>query len=226
MLGGVWKDRRLALCALLLLAIGFSLNTGRTLYYKYFVYMDDQVGNIGLLPEELRISNEPLSKFITLNTEIYFGKPFWGVWNDDFGRQYLPNSLLKSSLFGDFQMEGTNCAIFLSAMLLWLIFYAFLNIIADLKYYAHRREWWICALPLIVGIVAIIRSRYNYPYGATQDFRYIYPVIMGCAAMLAMIYERQEQRGYAILCIVTAGSMLAFTAGSIYFYLGNLTPIF
>ena len=201
-----------------LLLLGVALNPGRMLYYQYFVYKDFREGNVEMLPAALRIDNKPISKFFVLNTNDYFNEPFWDAWNDKGGRQFFPNSFLKSSLFGDFQMEHRELAKFLCTALLWMILYSACSMAIDWRHYASKRIWWICVMPLLVGILALMRGRLTFPYASTQDFRYIYPATLGCAAMLGMIFERYTSQKYCFLAAVTAITMLVFTGSSIAFY--------
>ncbi len=197
---------------IIVFASGFAVNKGRSYYYSNFVYQDGKgIINVDRLGDDLRITNS-IDKFLLLDTYIYFSRPFWDVWVDDNGRQYFWNSLLKSSLFGEFKWNHPMIAHALSIALLGGIFYAAYTMMMDRKYYLSRREWWMCMVTLWIPILALMRSRYNNAYASTQDFRYIYPALISFCGLIGLMLERQMTQRSGVLIAVPAFVIFACTS--------------
>lgn len=219
--GGWWPPINLRsmiiIVGLLAVYYGAAVNIGRSTYYRYTDY--NGVGNLHMLHPNLRVKNT-LDKFTQIHMNSYKTRPFWSPWRDSSGRQYFWNSMLKTSLFGEFRWAQPQLALQMAILLLVLIGYGIVGSLFSWRDIWRRPEFWILLILLFVPIAALMRSRWLYPFSCTQDFRYIYPALMGFCGLIGMVIERHLALGlYNIRAIAGIALCIVFCIYSVAFFL-------
>lgn len=199
-------------CAVLVIALGASVNFGRSIYYHIVEGRHESilVSNAHrLTPARFGVENS-LPKLLTLDVENYFDQPFWNSVSDRSGRQYFWNSLLKSSLFiqadhyratGDMG-EAKTLTITLALMLLYIAN----SIILCAHSLKRKWQWWASIAALAIPIAMLMMLRLRFPLGSSEDFRYIYPSLGAFCAIIGMLIEQHiADKRHAF---VVAGMML------------------
>lgn len=221
-----WKQRNCTLRELfgrqllipLLLCIALcSTNFGRTAYYHFMNGTSMEiVSNTGIFGNEMRVINKPYY-FLSFNYDIFMQEPFFNVLSDQTGRQYFWNTLLKSSLFGEFTWREPTLAIFLSFILLLMILYAAVPVISVMAFSRKPSpaspEIKFYLIALIIPLLSLAMARITYPLACSQDFRYIYPVIIPCLIIYNIVLEWSKEKqlrtlyGLGIFLITTFTSL-------------------
>ena len=199
--------------------IGLLINQER-LYNNYYINdkMPEIVGNIEKLSSALKVENN-IKNLMYFDIKTYLSEPFWSVWDNKHGRQYFWNSMLKSSLFGEFQFRSSTTAQIISLLLLWIIIYQIFNTLINWKHYFISREWWICILLLFIPISALIYTKWRFPYSCTQDFRYIYPALIAFCGLIGITIERSIYKRQYLIPIITSSFIVLFSYHSVKFFL-------
>ncbi len=137
----------------------------------------DLVGNASGLNHKLKIGTEAFN-FLYFDLKSFIIHPFTNVWNDEMGRQYFLNYSFKTSLFGEFELlktlTGRTLATIISVSFLGLCVYAIRGFWKTKMQMIH----WLLLLQGIAFMGALAFMRYQYPYACSNDFRYIFPVIL------------------------------------------------
>jgi hypothetical protein len=176
------------------------------------------VGNSDGLNGALAVGNGA-ANYLWLDLKMLLTQPYSTSWTDDAGRQYFANFMLKTSLLGDFQFDGKTLAN-LSIVLSFL----FVPILACVAVgVAHQtRKDWLDALPLpltvALGVGSLAALRISIPMACSNDFRYIWPLIMPalCLYVYGLARLRDGRLGWARVGEIAgwafAGTTLAFFA--------------
>ena len=135
------------------------------------------------------------------------------------GRQFFWNTLLKTSLFGEFSWRYPKTALLLSMLLLWFIGFFLANTALNWRYYSSRREWWVFMALLWIPLLALMRSRYLNTYACTQDFRYIYPALIAFSGLLGMIMDHNLLQKRYINAALIGIPLCVFSCTSLLFFL-------
>lgn len=125
--------------------------------------------------------------YLFLNFASYFKSPFVDSGIPGTGREYFWNYVLKSSMFGDFHWFQKPVerilALVMSPLLLGLVGLFGIGAARNLRRSPRR------SLPLLVVIflsfLVLFFHRFSMPYSANNDFRFIYPVVIPLALLLA-----------------------------------------
>ena len=214
------KERTYLYAALFLVLLGLAANLGRTEYYRLAEHHSAPfiVANSTMLSPRVHLPPANFGKMLLPDLPAYVQRPFWNVWNDADGRQSFWNSMLKSSLTGEFDWPNPTLALAMGDLLLALIAFT-----AD-GYILHRRtlrrspKWWMCLMTLAVWIAALMENRIINPYGSSEDFRYIYPALISFCGLFGLALEQHSLtkrpfRKWLGITLVTA-----FSACSVVFY--------
>jgi hypothetical protein len=123
------------------------------------VYVD----NIENVSSALRVGNSP-AHFLWFDLKTFITEPFTSPWDDEKGRQYFPNYLGKTGLFGEFQFRQPFMrfiAEILSVLSLIMLMYVFVF------FYRSSRKWYLdfipWILPLIFQLAGISYMRATFP---------------------------------------------------------------
>ncbi|MDR2579458.1 MAG: hypothetical protein LBC85_00490 [Fibromonadaceae bacterium] len=160
---------------IILAASGFAMYPGIILKVsgdRETFYVDD-INNVS---SSLRVGNK-LENLIWLDIKTFVNEPFTSPWEDRYGRQYFPNYLGKTGLFGEWRYNGVamhNIAVAISVIALAMVFisiiFLFRTPIKDLKILSPIL---LISLFLLGGITYM---RATFPVNI--DFRYILPIII------------------------------------------------
>ncbi len=188
-------NRQLLISLLITFAL-CSTNFGRTAY-QHFINGTSMgiIPNTGIFGDGIgmRVMNRPYY-FLSFNYDIFMQEPFFTVWNDQTGRQYFWNTLLKSSLFGEFTWNEPTLAIILGFILLLMILYAAVPVISlmasNRRPFPESPEIKFYLITLVISLLSLAMARIVYPLSCSQDFRYIYPVIIPCLIIYNIVLER------------------------------------
>jgi len=171
------------------------------------------MGNIGTLNSALLVGNN-FSNY-GLDLKDFLTVPYTNPWEDRGGRQYFWNYLLKSSMFGEFAFGKSimqNQAILMN----WIIY-----LLLPLKN-QKQKAIMLVAPSLLLFFAALIFSRYAYPFSASNDFRYIFPVVIfvsTCIAYALYNLSKTDEKGvwaslageFVVCCFIIA-SILFYTS--------------
>ena len=206
------------LLALCLISLSFS----RPYYYYRIVEHKSEsllISRTQELSKTLVVSNSP-HYYLNFDLNTYLTQPFFTPFDDVTGRQYLWNTLLKSSLFGEYLWKSPTIALTMSQLELAMLGYMLLSWVA----YAIGRPLIGCnPLMLFVSIqlLAITVFRAFYPYACHQDYRFIYAITPIMAIFYAKAIESHHMHPRIAWLGISLG--IIFTALSVCFYLQELT---
>ncbi|MBV8939542.1 MAG: hypothetical protein JO089_06855 [Alphaproteobacteria bacterium] len=184
----LWTRRILIAAAAVVIAGTFTF--GRIYYYYRIVHPGNQplmIANIlSGIGAEIAIQND-LYYFVSFDYPTYVKEPFVNPTQDQGGRQYFWNSLLKSALFSSFGWKAPMLARILAlselAMALYLAVTTFSAVFLDRR---RQAEWLPPLLFVGIEIAALMTYRALYPCSWCQDHRYIYAT----TAVLALLYAK------------------------------------
>ena len=125
---------------------------------------------------DLVVGNK-LENFLWLDVKTFVNEPFTSPFEDKYGRQYFPNYMGKTALFGEWEYKGvaihnTAVAISVLALIMFTFFIIFLFKVPlkDLK----------ILLPILFIsfflLCGVTHTRVTFPVNI--DFRYILPIII------------------------------------------------
>lgn len=134
----------------------------------------------------LKVNNE-VKNYLIFDSATFIEHPFISTWEDQYGRQYFWNFVLRSSLSSEYffegqwmQLWGTVNGILLLAMISGaLIFYLQKQPSTSwskIKRLSYRNAPWLMAL--VFPFILLLAYRIKVPLSCNTDFRYIYPVIV------------------------------------------------
>jgi hypothetical protein len=157
--------------------------------------------------------------YLYFDMGIFINEPFTDMFADWGGRQYFWNYLLKTSLFGEFTAESAflkNCATILSFLLVLLTGIMILGIMT-LRFPGAKER-----LPIFLNLIFLVLSsaafRYLSPITCSNDFRYIFPVIITLPVFLGSAMAFFRRNNLVIFSYVTYGTSAVFIVVSIIFY--------
>lgn len=207
--------------ALLIVCVGFAMNFGRIIYYHIIETRHEPllVGNIFRLSRGLLLNNDSLFTILMPNIPKYLSHPFWSVWSDAEGRQHFWNSMLKSSLTGEYIWDKWKVALYMGNLLLAMIVYLIDAYIIHRQALRHRREWVTCMFGLFIPILALLVNRWVYPYACSEDFRYIYPSIACFCGLMGLTLEQHMKDWRPFRTALGIMMCLGFAFLAVYFYL-------
>jgi hypothetical protein len=146
---------------------------------------DELVGNANALNSGMRVPNET-ANYLYFDLQNFLTQPFTSGWDSSMGRDYFWNFMLKSSMFGEWTMLSTPAGRFwatmMSVFLLGLIVYAIRGFWRTRLNLSH----WILLLQGVAFIASLMALRIKYPFGCSNDFRYILPVLLSFCPFVAI----------------------------------------
>ena len=164
-----------------LVIIGFIFFLAITFNQRYtFAGMKQDHWLVGktIKTSQSYVSNKPIN-YLWLDLPAYFNYPNIAPWSDEGGRQYFWNYLLKTSLFGEFQISQPlqkQLAAPISLLLLGIILSCVIYIIQLVK----RRI--LTTFPLVTYSFLLLSSilfyKINIPCSCNNDFRFIFPILI------------------------------------------------
>jgi hypothetical protein len=183
------------LAALFAIATGIALHEaiGATLSGKQDVLL---VANAHQNSPKLLVGNRA-ANYLWLDLRTFVTVPFTSAWDDDKGRQYFWNYLLKTSLFGEWtfpQSAASDLGTILSilCLIMFLLVFAGLWLRSARELYGELPLWTLAVF--LVGSLALIRMK--IPNSCTGDFRYILPVLLPLAFAYVRTLAVFRRRGW------------------------------
>lgn len=181
-----WFRKKSAWAVLVVTLAATATNLGRTSYYQDVENRNEPilVGNLyGNNPATSIVRKEP-GDYLLLDVRAYFESPFWDIGHD----RGFWNAYLKSSIYGAFSARWPVFAAIMQTLLLVIWALAFYQL-----WYLRKnkdRMFVPYAALLLLPALAMMVHRYLHPFGASQDVRYVYPMIITLCALFAMVIER------------------------------------
>jgi hypothetical protein len=136
------------------------------------------VANANHLASELVVSNRA-ENYLWFDARIFVTQAFTSPWEDDKGRQFFWNYLLKTALFGEYHFAhpwAWSLAVVLSVLMLGLCAHVAVSTLV------RPVSEWLGELPLFLMAGSLLASlaalRMMIPNSCTGDFRYVLPVIV------------------------------------------------
>ena len=191
--------------SLCVIAVGCIQNFGRTAHYRETAHSNSNyvIGNSDSVQSNQRVSNSA-EHLLFLNTQLLFNPPFTDWWGDQTGRQYFWNGVLKTSLTEHFWLRAWGTAQKVLALLLASIGYVFVS--RCWMRVDKRKEWYMCAISLVISLAMLMLNRIYHPFAPSQDFRYIYPSLVSFCGLIGLVIEQHLTRRHYISAV--AGVMI------------------
>ncbi len=205
---------------LMILILGLSASIGRTEYYHLIEARHDPLvaGNSNSLSRRLLLQPATLTTLAVPNLSMYFKHSLWDVWDDSHGRQYFWNSVLKSSMFGEFILDRKGTARVLSALLMAMIVFTFEGYVRHRRILKAQDEWWACLVTLAVPLAALMENRLVNAFACSEDFRYIYPALASFCGLYGLVLQAHIRDWRPFRAGLGAALVIAFAGSSVYFY--------
>lgn len=160
-----------------LLVCGTIFVLGFVFVLQCLLFHSDIVGNSERLADWLKVGNEAFN-YLYFDLKTYMTNPFTSSWSDEQGRVFFWNFLLKTALFGEFELSqsavGRNLATMMSFSLLGLFACAARGFWSAKLHMAH----WVLLLQGMAFVAALMLLRILHPYSCSNDCRYILPVVI------------------------------------------------
>ena len=149
---------------------------------------------------------------------------FSRLWGNTFINYNVPNFMIKSAIFGEWNYSGADALAIFALVLNYLFVYCslVLMVIYFIKSKKEHLEMKIIAGTLIVSqLLAQLYFNIKMPYGCTMDFRYVVPIIIGFMILDALAADKftKENDWKKYFSIVTCSLGMLFIACSTAFYL-------
>ncbi len=153
-----------------------------------------------------------------------FGDLFGNLWGNTFVNYNMPNFLIKSAIFGEYNFSGADALAGFALVFNYLFVYLSLALMVVYFFKSGKEhlEIKIVAGTLIVSqLIAQLYFNIKMPYGCTMDFRYIVPIILGFMILDALAMDKfaKENDWKKYFSIVTCFVGMSFIASSSLFYL-------
>lgn len=160
-----------------ILSLLFMLAAVGGALYSFIGKSDGLVGNNGGLHGGLRVGKDFVN-FMYIDIQQFLAHPFTSPWDDNLGRQYFWNYMMKTSLFGEFTWirsdVGLRVAQTVNVSFLLLVVYALRGF---WKESVGRQKILLIAQGVALA-AALAFMRYKYPYACSNDFRYVMPLLL------------------------------------------------
>ena len=221
--GGKWREYvRVGLAAALIMTVALVLNFADNAHEYWSGQSEDWlVGNVTRsLNRALYVGNRPVN-FLYFDLGTFLREPFTSTWQDQGGRQYFWNFLLKTMLFGEFSFDQGEqrflahvlSVLFLVLLLSGLVFVCFARPF-ELEQY-HPLIANLCLL-----ILAAVYYRAKIPASSNNDFRYIFPALISFCALVAAGCASNRQGAVKIVAAIGLISAWLFVLiGAAFFVL-------
>ena len=155
-------------------------------YVVHMVVSDGSlVANAHSLHGGLKVGNDWVN-FLYVDLQQMVAHPFVNAWDDELGRQYFWNYMMKTSLFGEFVLlkkgAGVVFAELVNISFLVLVVYGLRGF---WKKKVSRRSLLFTA-QFLAFVLALAFLRFKHPFSCSNDFRYIAPVLLSVIPFMAM----------------------------------------
>ncbi len=176
------------------------------------------VANSYQLPANIFVGNGP-ENYLYFDLKSFVSEPFTSPWVDGKGRQYFWNFLFKTSLLSENEINLKINRV--AASLISVLFLVFL-----LSFIFHffslgrdkLRENAVLLFNIALPLIALILFRIKIPAACSNDFRYIFPVLISFIVLLTQSFMAARDRGRGGLEIGGYLATLAFLGSVIVFF--------
>ena len=153
-----------------------------------------------------------------------FGDLFGMIWGNTFVNYNVPNFMIKSAIFGEYNFSGADALAGFALVFNYLFVYTSLVLMVVYLFKSGKEhlEMKVIAGTLIASqLLAQLYFNIKMPYGCTMDFRYVVPIIIGFMILDALAFDKfsKENDWKKYLAVVTGSLGLLFIASSSMFYL-------
>jgi len=214
-------ENRVLRLGMVVALLGLSVSLGRTEFYRIAEGRKDPliVGNAFGLSGKLRLQPATFETLLIPNLKVFLERPLWSVWHDVSGRQYFWNSLLKSSMFGEYVWNFKPLAHKMSRLLLAIIAFTMEGYILHRRTLGRDPRWWMCLITLAAPVAALMANRISYPFACSEDFRYIYPALLSFCGLFGLVMQRHAQEWRPFRLALGATACVLFAVASCIFYM-------
>jgi hypothetical protein len=209
-------------CGILVMLLSALVNFGRPAYDNLTTQHDREylVGNADYLASiagGLRISNR-WHHYLTFNIKEYFDPPYFNVWNNSGGRLFFWDSVLKSSMYGEFSYPNPIIAYYLNWMLLCLVLYIPFSVLCETRRLRQQPEWLMLFLTFLIPVLGLAANRILHPIACSQDFRYVYPVIAALCGLVGFSIQQHLLHRRHLFAMAGTVLIICFVTLSLMFF--------
>lgn len=185
--------QRLCYVIVLVAIVAAGINLGRNAYFASDnpLIVANYWGNSPLT----RIHKYNVLGYVLPDVFSYFETPIWEFYSNRGGRQYFWNVLIKSSFYEHYRMR-------------WILFQQIMIVIGGLVWCAIFYQQYrviktrapdrlLLGSMMIVPLVMMLIHRYLHPIAASQDFRYVFPMIIVMSALFGRGVQTARETGNA-----------------------------
>ncbi|MCF0222837.1 MAG: glycosyltransferase family 39 protein [Fibrobacter sp.] len=157
------------------------------------------VGNSISLNSAMRVGAD-LQNFLFFDVKDFLTVPYTSGWGDVGGRQYMLNYLAKTSMFGEFVLDGSttgnNLAIAMSFTFVTLVVTAFIGFLKT----RINKAFLLLLLQAGFFLAALVSLRISAPFGCSSDFRYVVPALLSFIPFVSLgIFRKEVSLGWKCL---------------------------
>jgi hypothetical protein len=201
-------------------ALAFLVNFADNIWLALTSEKSDWLlSNVGSsINQGLLVGNQWVNYWV-FDSKTYLLEPFTNTWNDNFGRQYFWNFLLKSSLFSEFSFAGewqSGLASMAGFLLLGLLVVALHGTWTRSARHGRVLPFVLLA---VFSLGTLLAYRTKMPYSCNTDFRYIYPVLISGVFFYALKMRDFRLRGQYVPLVLGGLVGLGMAVTSVLFYL-------
>ncbi|MCL1956811.1 MAG: hypothetical protein FWF63_05770 [Fibromonadales bacterium] len=199
---------RILFVSIFLIALSACLSNYRTIVGVFEGKKLELVANTDGLNSGLKVQNTA-GNYLYFDLKDYLLFPYTSAWQNEGGRQYFWNYILKSSLYlyKEHKIWKHPVAIFMRTM---LCIFALLIFVLALWGIIHVKFKEIPQMLFTVFLFAsLMYIRISYPYASSYEFRFILPVLFPLVYFAARGVQILEDSRLRKLSYI---SMLAFAA--------------
>ncbi len=173
---------------------------------------------VNSLAGKLYIGNE-LWRYLYFDLRNFLQHPFTSAWEDEKGRLFFWNYLLKTSLFGEFSFNDAlhrNLAVLASFALCFLAVLLLIGfVLCEIKNLSKYELFLANALLLMLSLISV---RIQVPAACASDFRYILPLLISVCSFLELSLVVFQKRGLVVLKYATYLTCSIFVTSSLLFF--------
>ncbi|HEY8087925.1 MAG TPA: hypothetical protein VIF09_08770 [Polyangiaceae bacterium] len=145
---------------------------------------------------ELIVGNRA-ENYLWFDLRTYVTQAFTSAWDEDKGRQYFWNYLLKTGLFGEWGYSKTatwNLAVLMSLACLAMLVTVVVGVLLLRRAQLGEELPLLATAVLLVASLALVRMK--IPRSCTGDFRYVLPIILPLAYGYVRALVGYRERGW------------------------------
>ena len=188
-----WFWRQTAAAAAIIM-LGFGILYADKFHSRWGMTESERITPIvHTIDSSLRVENK-FRNYWLFDLRDFLEEPYTHSRDDRGGRQFLLNFFLKSSLFGEFHYYQPYAQVYLAHVLkAWLLV---LLIVFSIGLLRIGHLWpgipLVLAAAVLFPFASLVYFRMNLPFSCNQDFRYVYPIMLGFIPLCVSGLEQAE----------------------------------